>query len=108
MNAPMLVTPMTSKSGRLARHIATEMEFFGAGEWVLLLLWFTAIIWPLFYAIRHKTSLAFVDGGLLLAYLVQVIYLLTVRQFWLEVVGPCGQIFGWFHLGHLHLNGCIR
>lgn len=64
--------------------MATEMEFFGAGEWVLLLLWFTAIIWPLFYAIRHKTSLALsLTVGLLLAYLVQVIYLLGVRQFWL-------------------------
>ena len=64
--------------------MATEMEFFGAGEWFLLLLWFTAIIWPLFYAIRHKTSLALsLTVGLLLAYLVQVVYLLGVRQFWL-------------------------
>lgn len=64
--------------------MATAMEFFGPGEWVLLLLWFTAIIWPLSYAIRHRTSLALsLTVGLLLAYLVQVIYLFGVRQFWL-------------------------
>jgi membrane associated rhomboid family serine protease len=61
--------------------MATAMDLFGAGEWFLLVLWFGALIWPLTYAIRHKSSLALsLTVGLLLAYVVQVIYLMGMRQ----------------------------
>ena len=64
--------------------MATGMETFGAGEWLLLGLWVTALCWPVFSAFRHKSSLALsLTVGLLLAYLVQVIYLFIMRQEWL-------------------------
>jgi membrane associated rhomboid family serine protease len=65
--------------------MSIAMEVFGIAEWALLLLWFTAIGWPIFYAIRHNTSIALsLTVGLLLAYLVQVMYLLGVREAWLS------------------------
>jgi len=54
--------------------MATVMSLFGASEWVLFVLWVLVIAWPIYYALRHKTSLALsLTVGLLLAYLVQVV-----------------------------------
>ena len=67
------------------RSMATGMDMFGAGEWALLGLWLTALFWPIFSAFKHKSSLALsLTVGLLLAYLVQVIYLFSMRQGWLD------------------------
>ena len=34
------------------------MSFFSSVEWMVLLLWFVAILGPLVYAVRTRTSLA--------------------------------------------------
>ena len=65
--------------------MATEMGMFGLGEWLLLFLWSAALLWPIWVAFRHKSSLALsLTVGLLLAYLVQVIYLFLVRNEFLD------------------------
>ena len=95
--------------------MATVMSLFGTSEWVLFSLWVFAIVWPIGYAIRHKTSLALsITVGLLLAYLVQVLnQFATVNGWvggwlWWDFVLIPERIngFNWFHTffsaGFLH------
>ncbi len=68
--------------------MASGMDLFGGGEWTLLGLWFLALLWPIFSALRHKSSLALsITVGLLFAYIVQVLYLFLLRQGVLEGTG---------------------
>ena len=63
-------------------HIAS----FGTVEWALFLLWLCAVLWPIFYAIKNKTSIALsITVGLLLGYLVQVFWTIFARQGWVDV-----------------------
>lgn len=63
--------------------MTTVMSLFGASEWFLLGLWFLAILWPMVYAVRHKTSLALsITVGLLLGYMVQVLSQFALSNGW--------------------------
>lgn len=95
--------------------MATVMSLFGTSEWLLFGLWVFAIVWPITYALRHRTSLALsITVGLLLAYLVQVLCQFGIVNGWIEgwlwwdyVLIP-NRISGvaWFHTffsaGFLH------
>jgi len=66
--------------------MATVMSLFGTSEWLLFGLWVFALVWPITYAIRHRTSLALsITVGLLLAYLVQVICQFAYVNGWVGV-----------------------
>ena len=95
--------------------MATVMSLFGTSEWLLFGLWVLALVWPISYAIRHRTSLALsITVGLLLAYLVQVLCELAVANGWVggwlwwDFVLRPNRIDGgaWFHTlfsaGFLH------
>ena len=59
-------------SGGTSSSMATVMSLFGPIEWFLLGVWFVALCWPIFYAIKHKTSLALsITVSLLLGYIIQ-------------------------------------
>lgn len=78
---PPTLRQCTQKFARCGHAVATGIDAFGAGEWALLLLWASAILWPISVAFRHKSSLALsLTVGLLLGYLVQVLYLFAIRQ----------------------------
>ncbi len=99
----------------ISTGMATLMSLFGASEWVLFGLWVLAIVWPIGYAIRHRTSLALsITTGLLLAYLVQVVCQYAAVNGWVggwlwwDFVLIPNRISGlnWFHTffsaGFLH------
>ena len=51
------------------------MSFFSSVEWMVLLLWFVAILGPLVYAVRTRTSLAMgITVSVLLGAVVQVLW----------------------------------
>jgi membrane associated rhomboid family serine protease len=57
--------------------MAAQFTQFSVVEGSLFLVWIIAVFWPLFYSFRHKTSFALsMTVGLLLGYLVQVIWAL--------------------------------
>lgn len=63
--------------------MSTVMSLFGASEWFLFAIWVSVIVWPVYYALRHKTSLALsLTVGLLLAYLVQVMAEFAAQNAW--------------------------
>ena len=66
--------------------MAAPLSSFGTVEWALFRVWLCAIFWPIFYAIKNKTSIALsITVGLLLGYLVQVIWTMFARQGWVDV-----------------------
>ena len=71
MNAPPpMLRQCTQKFVRYGHAVATGIDAFGTGEWALLLLWASALLWPISVAFRHKSSLALsLTVGLLLGYL---------------------------------------
>ena len=88
---PHMLRQCTQKFARYGHAVATGIDAFGVGEWALLLLWSSALLWPISVAFRHKSSLALsLTVGLLLGYLVQVLYLFAIRQGFMD----SGQIFG--------------
>ena len=95
--------------------MATVMSLFGTSEWLLFSLWVLAIIWPIVYAIRHRTSLALsITVGLLLAYLVQVLNQFAVVNGWVggwlwwdfvlipERINGLNWVHTFFSAGFLH------
>ena len=95
--------------------MATVMSLFGTSEWLLFGLWVIALVWPIIYAIRHRTSLALsITVGLLLGYLVQVLSQFAFSNGWIggwlwwDYVLIPNRISGaaWFHTffsaGFLH------
>tara|TARA_B110000495_G_scaffold16704_1_gene11910 strand:+ start:89 stop:1156 length:1068 start_codon:yes stop_codon:yes gene_type:complete len=95
--------------------MATVMSLFGTSEWLLFGLWVIALVWPVIYAIRHRTSLALsITVGLLLGYLVQVLGQFAFSNGWIggwlwwDYVLIPNRISGaaWFHTffsaGFLH------
>ena len=57
--------------------MAAQFTQFSVVEGSLFLVWIVAVFWPLVYSFRHKTSFALsMTVGLLLGYLVQVIWAL--------------------------------
>lgn len=55
--------------------MAAQLMQFNGFETALFVVWLTVIFWPLYYSFRHKTSFALsMTVGLLLGYLVQVIW----------------------------------
>ncbi|MBL6732607.1 MAG: rhomboid family intramembrane serine protease [Candidatus Poseidoniaceae archaeon] len=55
--------------------MAAQLMQFNRVETALFVVWLTVIFWPLYYSFRHKTSFALsMTVGLLLGYLVQVIW----------------------------------
>ena len=55
--------------------MAAQFTQFNVAESCLFILWIVAILWPLIYAFRHKTSFALsMTVSLLLGYLVQVVW----------------------------------
>ena len=66
--------------------MAAQFNSFDGVEWALFLLWIGAIVWPLIYSVRNKTSIALsITVGLLLGYLVQVFWTLFANQGWVDV-----------------------
>ena len=41
--------------------MAASFTQFSGAELLLFGLWFGVILWPIYYSIRHKTSLRFID-----------------------------------------------
>lgn len=63
-----------------------HISSFGTVEWALFIIWLSVIIWPIFYAIKNKTSIALsITVGLLLGYLIQVFWTIFARQGWVDV-----------------------
>ena len=102
-------------SGCISNLMATTMSLFGASEWFLLSVWFVALGWPIFYALRHKTSLALsITVSLLLGYIIQYLGLFAITMGWIGgwlwwdfVLIPNRAIHpSWFHTffsaGFLH------
>ena len=102
-------------SGCISDLMATTMSLFGASEWFLLSVWFVALGWPIFYALRHKTSLALsITVSLLLGYIIQYLGLFAITMGWIGgwlwwdfVLIPNRAIHpSWFHTffsaGFLH------
>ena len=55
--------------------MAAQLMQFNGVETALFVVWLIVILWPLYYSFRHKTSFALsMTVGLLLGYLVQVIW----------------------------------
>ena len=55
--------------------MAAQFTQFNVAESCLFILWIVAVLWPLIYAFRHKTSFALsMTVSLLLGYLVQVVW----------------------------------
>ena len=55
--------------------MAAQLMQFNGFETALFVVWLAVILWPLYYSFRHKTSFALsMTVGLLLGYLVQVIW----------------------------------
>ena len=66
--------------------MAAQFNSFGSVEWALFLVWVGVIVWPLLYSIRNKTSIALsITVGLLLGYLVQVVWTLFANQGWVDM-----------------------
>ena len=66
--------------------MAAQISTFGTLEWLIFMSWIIAISWPIFYSIKNKTSIALsITVGLLLGYLVQVIWSVFYNQGWVEV-----------------------
>lgn len=68
--------------------MAAQLMQFNGVETALFVLWLAVILWPLYYSFRHKTSFALsMTVGLLLGYLVQVVwslfYNLGFAEIWL-------------------------
>jgi len=97
------------------QDMAAVMSLFGTSEWLLFGLWVLALVWPISYAIRYRTSLALsITVGLLLAYLVQVMGEFAIDREWVggwlwwDFVLIPNRIDGgaWFHTlfsaGFLH------
>ena len=95
------------------------MSHFGTAEWVVLGLWFAAILIPIGYSIWHRTSLALgITVSVLAGYLVQLlaIYvvddLLTIWPWWDFVLIPArvselSHLHSLFTAGFLHSNGDV-
>ncbi len=75
---PFLSNPaLIQKWRHLCRPMAATITQFSVIESSVFLLWIVAVLWPLVYSYRHKTSFALsMTVGLLLGYLVQVLWTL--------------------------------
>lgn len=66
--------------------MAAQLMQFNGVETALFVVWLTLIFWPLYYSFRHKTSFALsMTVGLLLGYLVQVIWSLFYNLGFVEL-----------------------
>jgi membrane associated rhomboid family serine protease len=95
--------------------MAAQISSFGTVEWLVFMIWIIAIFWPIFYSIKNKTSIALsITVGLLLGYLVQVIWSIFYNQGWIDlwlwsdlwmVPSRASEPSGWvtfFSAGFLH------